>query len=158
MRKSIRLKVRKGMKEVQDKLTYYTNTVATNSQHVQDLRVMFHDMVSLLEAAEGEQPSVQVVTNEEKSLVVHNLKEMKSEGIVSMEDDLDDDELDKQPLSKRFKIMTPIPNLIPLNTFVLGHLLKPEEQQKSLHEFTDQLFGTTSSKFSPTPPQRTYTS
>ncbi|GJT95820.1 hypothetical protein Tco_1091338 [Tanacetum coccineum] len=100
-----------------------------------------------------EQPSAQVVTNEEKALVVHNLEEMKSEGTVSIEDDLDDDELDKQPLSKRFKIITPIPNPIPLNTFVLGHLLKPEEQRKSLHEFTDQLFGTTSSKFSPTPPR-----
>nr|GEW45000.1 hypothetical protein [Tanacetum cinerariifolium] len=32
-------------------------------------------------------------------------------------------------------------------------LLKPEEQQKSLHEFTNQLFRTTSSKFSPTPPR-----
>ncbi|GKA52731.1 hypothetical protein Tco_0746046 [Tanacetum coccineum] len=40
-----------------------------------------------------------------------------------------------------------------MNTFVPKHLLKPEEQQKSLHEFTDQLFGTTSSKFSPTPPK-----
>ncbi|GKA42454.1 hypothetical protein Tco_0735114, partial [Tanacetum coccineum] len=144
-------------------------TVVTNSQHVQDLRVMFKDIVSLLEAAEvfkkanaegkkweknnpaeekdaqhpdqtkgeqisganiadiiqGEQPSAQVVLNEEKAL----------------------------PLSKRFKIMTPIPNPIPLNTFVPKHLLKPEEQQKSLHDFTDQLFGTTSSKFSLTPPR-----
>ncbi|GKA74030.1 hypothetical protein Tco_0780332 [Tanacetum coccineum] len=47
-----------------------------------------------------------------------------------MEDDSDEDDLDKQPLSKRFKIMTPIPNPIPLNTFVPEHLLKPEEQQK----------------------------
>ncbi|GKA16338.1 hypothetical protein Tco_0696085 [Tanacetum coccineum] len=54
--------------------------------------------------------------------------EMKSKGTVLMEDNLDDDELDKQPLSKRYKIMTPIPNPIPLNTFALGHLLKPEEQ------------------------------
>ncbi|GKE13599.1 hypothetical protein Tco_1417150, partial [Tanacetum coccineum] len=78
---------------------------------------------------------------------------MKSEGTISMKDDLDDDELDKKPLSKIFKIMTPILNLIPLNTFIPRHLLKPEEQQKSLQEFTDQLFGTTSSKFSPTPPR-----
>ncbi|GKD70535.1 hypothetical protein Tco_1324625 [Tanacetum coccineum] len=49
--------------------------------------------------------------------------------------------------------MTPIPNPIPLNTFVPKHLLNPEEQQKSLYEFIDQLFGTTSSKFSPTPPR-----
>ncbi|GJV24000.1 hypothetical protein Tco_1376695 [Tanacetum coccineum] len=76
---------------------------------------------------------------------------MNLEGTISMEGDFDDDELDKQPLSKRFKIMTPIHNPIPLNTFVLGHLMKPEEQQKSLHEFTDQLFETTFSKFSPTP-------
>ncbi|GKB57060.1 hypothetical protein Tco_0913246 [Tanacetum coccineum] len=47
--------------------------------------------------------------------------------------------------------MTPIPNPIPLNTFVPKDLLKPEEQQKSLHDFTNQLFGTTSSKFLPTP-------
>ncbi|GJV70975.1 hypothetical protein Tco_1490970 [Tanacetum coccineum] len=172
MRKSIRLKVRKGMKEVRDKLSFCTSTVATNSQHVQDLRVMFKDMVSLLETAEvfkkanvegekanttdivqGEQPSAQVVPNEEKALVVHNPEEKKSEGIVSMEDDSDDDGLDKQPLSKRFKIITLIPNPIPLNTFIPDHLLKPEEQQKSLHEFTDQLFGTTSSKFTPTPPR-----
>ncbi|GJV72146.1 putative reverse transcriptase domain-containing protein [Tanacetum coccineum] len=52
MRKSIRLKVRKGMKEVRDKLSFYASTVDTNSQHVQDLRIMFKDMVSLLEEAE----------------------------------------------------------------------------------------------------------
>ncbi|GKC20881.1 hypothetical protein Tco_1023031, partial [Tanacetum coccineum] len=117
MKKSIRLKVRKGMKEVRDKFSCCTSTVATNSQHVQDLTVMFKDMVSLLEAAEvfkkanvkgkkanianiiqGEQPSAQVVLNKEKSLVVHNPEEKKSEGIVSIEDDLDDDDLDKQPL------------------------------------------------------------
>nr|GEZ69766.1 hypothetical protein [Tanacetum cinerariifolium] len=45
----------------------------------------------------------------------------------------DDDDLDKQPLFKRFKIMHPI-------------LSKP---QLSVKQFTDQLFGT-SSKFSPT--------
>ncbi|GJX69713.1 hypothetical protein Tco_0305440 [Tanacetum coccineum] len=40
-----------------------------------------------------------------------------------------------------------------MNTFVPEHLLKPDKQQKSVHEFTDLLFGTTSSKFSPTPPR-----
>ncbi|GJS83128.1 hypothetical protein Tco_0749669, partial [Tanacetum coccineum] len=171
MRKSIRLKVRKGMKEVRDKLSSCTSTVATNSQHVQDLRVMFKDMVFLLEAAEvfkkanaegekantaniilGEEPSAQAVPNKEKALVVHNLEEKKSKGTILIDDDSDDD-LDKQSLSKRFKIMTPIPNPIPLNTFAPEHLLKPEEQQKSLHDFTNQLFGTTSSKFLPTPPR-----
>ncbi|GJV39935.1 hypothetical protein Tco_1418375 [Tanacetum coccineum] len=85
MKKSIRLKVRKGMKEVQDKLSCCTSTVATNSQHVQDLRVMFKDMVSLLE---GEQPSTQVGLNDEKALVVRNPEE-KKEGTLSMEDDSD---------------------------------------------------------------------
>ncbi|GKA23787.1 hypothetical protein Tco_0709820 [Tanacetum coccineum] len=168
IKKSIRLKVRKGMKEVQDKLTYCTDTVATNSQHVQDLRVMFHDMVSLLEAAEvfkkanaegenadnvqREQPPAQGILNAEKALVVHNLEERK-EGTVSMEDDSTNDDLDKQPLSKRFKIVTPIPNPIPLNTFAPKDILKPEKQHKSLNDFTNQLFATTSSKFSPTPPR-----
>ncbi|GJS51390.1 hypothetical protein Tco_0624752 [Tanacetum coccineum] len=64
----------------------------------------------------GEQPSAQVRLNDEKALVVHNPEE-KKEGTVSMEDDSDEDDLDKQPLSKRFKIMTPIPNPIPQNTF-----------------------------------------
>ncbi|GKD92671.1 hypothetical protein Tco_1372508 [Tanacetum coccineum] len=99
-----------------------------------------------------EQPSAQVGLNDEKALVVHNPKE-KKEGIVLMEDDLDDNDLDNQPLSKRFKIMTPIYNLILVNTFVPKDLLKPEQQQKSLHDFTNQLFGTTSLKFSPTPPR-----
>ncbi|GJZ47715.1 hypothetical protein Tco_0601547 [Tanacetum coccineum] len=52
MRKFIRLKVRKGMKEVRDKLSFCASTVDTNSQHVQDIRIMFKDMVSLLEAAD----------------------------------------------------------------------------------------------------------
>ncbi|GKA48214.1 hypothetical protein Tco_0741172 [Tanacetum coccineum] len=142
MRKSIRLKVQKGMKEVQDKLSFYTSTVDTISQYVQDLRIMFKDMVFLLKVAEvfkkantegekweknnhaeekdaqhpdqtkgeqilgantidivqEEQPSAQVVPNEEKALVVHNPEEKKSEGTVSMEDDSDEDDLDKQTL------------------------------------------------------------
>ncbi|GKE34444.1 hypothetical protein Tco_1453766 [Tanacetum coccineum] len=52
---------------------------------------------------QGEQPSAQVVPNagqappfnEEKDLVLHNPEEKKSEGIVSMEDDSDADDLDK---------------------------------------------------------------
>nr|GEU30953.1 retrovirus-related Pol polyprotein from transposon TNT 1-94 [Tanacetum cinerariifolium] len=92
--------------------------------------------------------------NEGKELVVHKSEEKKSEGIISVEDDSDED--DKQPLSKKFKIMTPIPDIpnpTPLNTFVPEHLLKPKEQQKSIQELTDQLFKITSSRFSPTPPK-----
>nr|GEW89374.1 hypothetical protein [Tanacetum cinerariifolium] len=107
MRKSIRLRVHTRMKEVRNKLSACTSTVATNSQHVQDLRIMFHDMVSLLEATEGELSVAK--ENTETTMVTHKSKEKKSKG--------------------------------------------PEEQQTSIQEFTDQLFGTTSSKFSLTPPR-----
>nr|GEW02099.1 hypothetical protein [Tanacetum cinerariifolium] len=101
--------------------------------------------------------------NEGKKLVVHKLKDKNLEGIKSVEDDSDED--NKQPVSKRIKIMTlisDIPDPTPLNTFVPEHLLKPKEQQKSIQEFTDQLFKTTSSRFSPTslreltPPRDSY--
>ncbi|GKD13648.1 nucleotide-binding alpha-beta plait domain-containing protein [Tanacetum coccineum] len=92
--------------------------------------------------------------SEGKELVVYNSEKKKSEGIILVEDDSDKD--DKQPLSKRFKILTPIPDIpnpTPLNTFVPEHLLKSKEQQKSIQEFTDQLFKTTSLRFLPTPPK-----
>ncbi|GKA82264.1 hypothetical protein Tco_0789012 [Tanacetum coccineum] len=78
-------------------------------------------------------PALDDKKNEGKELVVHSSEEKKSEGLISVEDDLDED--DKQPLSKRFKIMNPIsdiPNPIPLDTFAPEHLLKPKEQQKSI--------------------------
>nr|GEY08501.1 hypothetical protein [Tanacetum cinerariifolium] len=78
-------------------------------------------------------------------------EEKKSKEIISLEDDSDED--DKQPLSKIFKITTLIPNPTPMNTFVPEHLPKPKEQQKSIQEFIDQLFKTTSLRFSPTPPR-----
>ncbi|GKE15898.1 hypothetical protein Tco_1423475, partial [Tanacetum coccineum] len=134
------------------------NTAATQEEH---------QSAETLVESQGEQPANVKVANKEsappapdnkpsegKELVVHNSEKKKSEWIISVEDDSDED--DKQPISKRFKILTPIPN-IPnptlLNTFVLEHLLKSKEQQKSMQEFTDQLFKTTSSRFSPTPPR-----
>nr|GEY40939.1 hypothetical protein [Tanacetum cinerariifolium] len=80
--------------------------------------------------------------NEGKELVVHKSEEKKPEEIISVEDDSHED--DKQPLSKRFKIMTPIldiPNPTPLNTFVPKHLLKPKEQQKELTPLRDSSKG-----------------
>ncbi|GJZ92868.1 hypothetical protein Tco_0664933 [Tanacetum coccineum] len=88
-------------------------------------------------ATQGEHQSVEtilsseLIINEGKDLVVHNSKEKKSKGIISVVDDSDKDDLDKQPLSKIFKIMThilDIQNPIPLNFFVPENLLKPEEQ------------------------------
>ncbi|GKA65636.1 hypothetical protein Tco_0765343 [Tanacetum coccineum] len=120
--------------------------------------MMFHDMVSLLKSAkvfkkanaEGEKWEKNNLLKKKMLNTLIKSKGSKSQG-KRMEDDSDNDDLDKHPLSKRFKIMTPIPNPIPVNTFVLKDVLKPEEQHKSLHDFTNQLFGTTSSKFSPTP-------
>nr|GEV98073.1 hypothetical protein [Tanacetum cinerariifolium] len=101
---------------------------------------------------ESDPPASGAKINEGKELVVHKSEDKKSEGIISVEDDSDEDY--KQPLSKRFKIITPIPNIpnpTPMNTFVPEYPLKPKEQQKSIQEFIDQLFKTTSLRFSPTP-------
>ncbi|GJX69714.1 hypothetical protein Tco_0305441 [Tanacetum coccineum] len=129
---------------LQEEMSKSLHNKIRKSINLKDLRIMFKDMVSLLEAAEvfkkvnaegekgeknnpaeekdgqhlhqtkgeqnsganivdivqGEQPLAQVIPNEEKALVVNNPEEKKSEGIVSMEDDSDEDDLDKQPLSK----------------------------------------------------------
>ncbi|GJR55107.1 retrovirus-related pol polyprotein from transposon TNT 1-94 [Tanacetum coccineum] len=129
MRNSVSSKVRSGMQEVSDDLKTQSKSLRRFCLDVQDDK-----------------------TNKGKELVVHTSKE-KKDGIISVEDDSDED--DKQPLSKRFKITPPldIQNPISLRSFILEHPLKPEEQQKSLQEFTDQLFKTTSSQFSPNPPR-----
>ncbi|GKA26796.1 hypothetical protein Tco_0712905 [Tanacetum coccineum] len=49
---SVKNRVHKGMQAVSNKLASVQSTVATNSQHVHDLRLMFKDMVFLLEATE----------------------------------------------------------------------------------------------------------
>ncbi|GJV18550.1 hypothetical protein Tco_1367570 [Tanacetum coccineum] len=111
-----------------------------------------HQSAEPLVESQGEQPANLKVDNKEsappasdnkpnegKELVVHNSKKKTSERKISVEDNSDEDE--KQPLYKRFKIMThipDIPNLTPLNTFVPEHLINPKEQQKSIQEFTDQ--------------------
>ncbi|GJV77156.1 hypothetical protein Tco_1508740 [Tanacetum coccineum] len=73
----------------------------------------------------------------ESAMVLYDSEKNDLIDLTTEQDSEDDDDLDKQPLSKRFKIMHPIPS-------------KP---QPSVEQFTDQLFGTTTSKFSPTPPR-----
>ncbi|GKB87064.1 hypothetical protein Tco_0959336 [Tanacetum coccineum] len=88
-------------------------------------------------------------TDEETTLDIHHTANLKT-----TEDDTDYDELDKEPLSKKFKIMTPIPNFptpTPLCSIPPKHMMKPAPQQESVQEFTDKLFQTTSSSFSPAP-------
>ncbi|GKD68511.1 hypothetical protein Tco_1322601 [Tanacetum coccineum] len=72
--------------------------------------------------------------NKESAMVLYNPEKDLVYLITTEQDSEDDDDLDKNPMSKRFKIMHRIPS-------------KP---QPSVKHFTDQLFGITSSKFSPT--------
>nr|GFA06131.1 hypothetical protein [Tanacetum cinerariifolium] len=172
MGKSVTTLVKSSMKEVRDDLKYHAKSLGKVCLDVQSMHTQLNDIQSLLEseliiddtakgeknkkakdpnpvATQGDPQSAEPLV-ERKELVVHNSEEKKSKEIISVEDD-------KQPLSKRFKIMTPIPDIqnpTPLNTFIPKHLLKPKEQQKSIQEFTDQLFKTTFSRFSPTPPRK----
>nr|GEV87301.1 hypothetical protein [Tanacetum cinerariifolium] len=120
------------------------NPAATQGEHqLEDIIPSFGPIVE----SQGERPAGPKVTNKEstfllsddkssegKELFIHTSKE-KKDGIISVEDDLDED--DTQPLSKRFKI-TPLDtqNPIPLCSSIPEHPLKPKEQQKSLQEFT----------------------
>nr|GEV19918.1 hypothetical protein [Tanacetum cinerariifolium] len=137
MGNSVKTLVKSEMKEVRDEKTMIVDDTTKEEKN-----------------KKAKDPSPATTQGEPQSAEPLVKKEKKSEEIISVEDDSDED--DKQPLSKRFKIMTPIldiPNPTHLNTFVLEHLLKPKEQQKSIKEFTDQLFKTTSSRFSPTLPR-----
>ncbi|GJV29362.1 hypothetical protein Tco_1385810 [Tanacetum coccineum] len=77
-------------------------------------------------------PVSEAKVNEEMVVVLHNSKKKMSDEIISMDDESDYDELNLQPLSKRFKIMTPIPKIpkpTTLSTFIPEHLLTSEQQQ-----------------------------
>nr|GEY90154.1 retrovirus-related Pol polyprotein from transposon TNT 1-94 [Tanacetum cinerariifolium] len=76
-------------------------------------------------------------TNEESAMVLYESEKKDLVDLITKQDSEDDDDLDKYPLSKRIKIMHPI-------------LSKPQPLVK---QFIDQLFGTTSSKFSSAPPR-----
>nr|GEY50443.1 hypothetical protein [Tanacetum cinerariifolium] len=127
-KKSIQLKFRKGMTKVRDKLSWCTSTMANNSQHVQDLKVMFKEMVSLIEAAEV-------------------FKKANAEGEKWEKNNHADEKNAPHPDQTKGEKISGSTLLILLKR----DLLKPEQQQKYLNDFTNQLFGTTSSKFSPTP-------
>ncbi|GKF19653.1 hypothetical protein Tco_0068291 [Tanacetum coccineum] len=147
------------MKKVRDKLSFCTSTVDTNSQHVQDLQIMFKDMVPLLEVGEGEQPSAQFVpnagqvplVNEEKALVLHTLEEKSLE-----EDTSGKKETDDEPPAKKLKFLIPsslIPSPTPLKSIMLDPPKFTEAIKMTLDQFTKHLSKTTSSIFSPTPPR-----
>nr|GEW40946.1 hypothetical protein [Tanacetum cinerariifolium] len=102
-------------------------------------------------ASKEEQPSEPVVADkpdEDKQLTIHNSGEKKLNDIITVSGDSDDDDLDKQPLSKKFKIMPDLLTPTPLMTVVLEPI-----KQQTYQDFTNKLFDTTSSSFSPTPPR-----
>ncbi|GJX37572.1 retrovirus-related pol polyprotein from transposon TNT 1-94 [Tanacetum coccineum] len=142
---SVRNKVRKGMQAVSNKLTSVQSTMATNSQHVQDLRSMFKDMVLLLKAAENNPP-----INEENALVLHVIVEKCSEENTS-EKNVSDDE----PPIKKLKFLIPTSSSIlsptPLKSILPEPIPKPNTTKMTIDQFTEHLNKTTSSIFSPTP-------
>ncbi|GKF25538.1 hypothetical protein Tco_0081432, partial [Tanacetum coccineum] len=132
---SVSKKVRSGMQDVRADL---------------DSQIKHLGKYCLRSETKGEQPPELVVadkTDENKQLAIHCSEEKKLDDIVAVSDDSYDDDLDKQPLSKRFKIVIELPTPIPLM------LVVPEPiKQQTFHDFTNKLFETTSSSFSPTLP------
>ncbi|GJT43495.1 hypothetical protein Tco_0952210 [Tanacetum coccineum] len=180
MGKSISGKVCKGMGTVSDKLASVPSTMATNSQHVQDMRLMFKDMVALLEAAEvfkkanaegekWEKNNPETPTKEDdaqipdptkgeqhlrekKALVLHASVEKSSEEITSKKNVSDD-----EPPVKKLKFLIPTSSSIlsptPLNSVQPEPIQKPKVTKMTFEQFSKHLTKTTSSIFSPTPPR-----
>ncbi|GJR52694.1 hypothetical protein Tco_1403215 [Tanacetum coccineum] len=132
-------KVRKWVKVVSDKLASVQSTMATNSQHVHDLKTMYKDMVSLLEAAEvlkkanaeGDKweknnPKTPTKENPDQNQGEQQSEEKSSEKNVS----------DDEPPAKKLKFLIPtssIPSPTPLKARML------EEFNKCIHERTNPL-------------------
>nr|GEZ18989.1 hypothetical protein [Tanacetum cinerariifolium] len=94
------------------------------------------------DTSEGEHKSDNAnisAANEETTLVIYQTANLKT-----TEDDTDYDELDKNHLSKKFKIMTPIlnfPTPTPLCSIPSKHMMKTAPHQDSVQEFTDKDLG-----------------
>ncbi|GJW42613.1 hypothetical protein Tco_0071412 [Tanacetum coccineum] len=152
-----------GLEGVREDLQSQTKHISKYCSYFQNMQTQLQDVKELLESA-GEHQTAENITppeptpktqgelaynestllvsktkvNEESAMVLYDSEKKDLKDLTTSEQDLeDDDDLDKQPLSKRFKIMHPIPS-------------KP---QLLVKQFTDQLFGTTSLKFLPTPPR-----
>ncbi|GKA97274.1 hypothetical protein Tco_0825168 [Tanacetum coccineum] len=177
MGKSVTYLVESGMKEVKDDLNSQAKSLGKFCVDVQSMQTQLNDIQSLLESAviiddtakaeknkkandanpaatQGDHQSVEPLVESQGEQPADVKVANKESAPPASDNKLNND--DKQPLSKRFKIMTlihDIPNPTPLNTVVPEHLIKSKEQQKSIQEFTDQLFKTTSSRFSLNPPK-----
>ncbi|GJS23333.1 hypothetical protein Tco_0451965, partial [Tanacetum coccineum] len=147
------------MNVVSGKLASIQSTMATNSQHVQDLRREQQSGVYTMANAQGEQPPAQELmnvkqaphVNEESALVLHasvkkSSEENTSENIVS----------DDEPPVKKLKFLIPtplIPSPTPLNSIMPELTQKPDITKMTMEQFTEHLSKTTSSIFSPSPPR-----
>nr|GEW91708.1 hypothetical protein [Tanacetum cinerariifolium] len=169
--KQLETKLSKALKSAMGKLV--TTLVKSNMKEVRDdldIQSLIESVVTVDGTAEGEKnkkaKGSHPATSQGEPQLAEPLVESQEEqptnlNVVNKESapptsDAKLNEGEELPISKRFKIMTlipDIPNPTPLNTFVSEHLLKPKEQQKSIQEFTNQLFKTTSSRFLPTPPR-----
>ncbi|GKC56088.1 hypothetical protein Tco_1083686 [Tanacetum coccineum] len=158
MGKSIRMKVQKGMKEVYDKLQFYTLIVDTNSQHIKDLKGLILDIVFLLEAgeifikanAEGEkweknnpeQPTkeddvqnpdpTQGEKHIEDANMANSLKEITSE-----ENTSEQKVSDEEPPTKKLKFLIPtstVPSQISLSSVIPEHLINPKVAKMIIYE------------------------
>ncbi|GKB71222.1 phospholipase-like protein, partial [Tanacetum coccineum] len=58
-----------------------------------------------------------------------------------------------EPPTKKLKALIQIPTQTPLSSLIPEHVQNPLQQKLSIEQFTDQLFGTTSSSFAPSPPK-----
>ncbi|GJU01413.1 hypothetical protein Tco_1111751 [Tanacetum coccineum] len=151
MGQSVTSKVHSGMQEVRS-LNSQSKNLGKYCLNVQSMQTQLNVIQGLLEStviiddtAEGEKNKKDKDANLATTRGEHQLTDkIHSSGLIvksqweqpaelevankestpPMEDDSDEDDLDKQSLSKRFKIMTLIPDIrnpIPLNSFVPEH-------------------------------------
>ncbi|GKE60568.1 hypothetical protein Tco_1510935, partial [Tanacetum coccineum] len=86
---------------------------------------------------QGEQPPNTEVANNEQALIVHPSQTKKDTEVVNVANNSDSEGLDKEPLSKRFKISANIPAIPspkPLKSLISDPLILAEQQKQLLEE------------------------
>ncbi|GJW40428.1 retrovirus-related pol polyprotein from transposon TNT 1-94 [Tanacetum coccineum] len=142
---------------LQEQLSKGIKTSLDKSISLNDLKPMFKDMFSFLEAAEvfkKANAGAQVIPNAQQAPPVHKEKALvlhTSEEKISGEKNTDD-----EPPLKKLKFLIPtsseIPSPTPLNS-IMPELQKPDANKMTMDQFTEHLTNTTSSIFSPSPPR-----
>ncbi|GJS35680.1 retrovirus-related pol polyprotein from transposon TNT 1-94 [Tanacetum coccineum] len=147
MGQSVTSKVRSGMQEVRDDLNSQRKSLGKLCLEVQSMQNQLYVIQGLLQSAEEQPTNLKVAnkestplvlydtTNEGKELVVHKVEENKLERTISVVDDSDEDDLDKQPLSNRFKIEP----LIPMNSFAQKWTEHEAKKAKMIEEYNHQI-------------------